>query len=221
MKKIIVVLLFAIPCLCFGQIKVSPDIKVEDRMKMLSTCFSDELSVISIFDKQEKIGPGTVHRRVPLNYYPAVILVDGIIKHSDSLQNLNPKNIKSISVIKENPPLIFSNRFEGIILITTKGNTPVDPEFYELKILDAGYESFLITQKPKNHYSMPALKAKNALLVNEWNNRYRQPLSYNPNIYEVSIDYDANKYYGQEFEYRLYMFFKFMEKEHHISLSNS
>ena len=56
------------------------------------------------------------------------------------------------------------------------------------------------------------------MMVSEWNYRYSQPLHYNPNIYEVKIDYEANRYYGLEFEYRLYMFFKFMEKEYQVTL---
>lgn len=36
MKKIIAVFLFIIPCLCFGQGKVLPDIKIDNRMKSLS-----------------------------------------------------------------------------------------------------------------------------------------------------------------------------------------
>ena len=38
--------------------------------------------------------------------------------------------------------------------------------------------------------------------------------------HEVKVDYEANRYYGLEFEYRLYMFFKFMEKEHRIAILN-
>lgn len=89
---------------------------------------------------------------------------------------------------------------------------------YKIKVLDPGYETFLLTQKLKEFYSVSSLKVKNAMMVSEWNYRYSQPLHYNPDIYEVKIDYEANRYYGLEFEYRLYMFFKFMEKEYQVTL---
>lgn len=91
-------------------------------------------------------------------------------------------------------------------------------EEYEVIVFDPGFESFLATQKSKDFYSEWTLKAKNTLMVNEWNSRHLNPMKYNPNIYEVSIDYDSKIEYGLDVEYQLYMFFRFMEKEHKMSL---
>lgn len=38
-----------------------------------------------------------------------------------------------------------------------------------------------------------------------------------PEIYEIPIDYNTQTYYGLDFEYKLFMFFKFMEDKHKIS----
>lgn len=222
MKKIIVVLLFIIPCLCFGQRTVLPDIKIDYRMKSLSIVSSSNYSAIldplSIsFERGFRI----IDMPTIKNSNPSLFIVDGIVVKSDGLNFLSLEDIKSIEILKENPPLIFSNRFEGIILITTKGNEPIDfDDLYEITVLDPGYETFLLTQKSKEFYSRSLLKVKNAMMVTEWNYRYSQPLHYNPNIYEVKINYEANRYYGLEFEYRLHMFFKFMEKQHRIALLN-
>lgn len=91
-------------------------------------------------------------------------------------------------------------------------------EEYEVIVFDAGFDSFLATQRSKDFYSEGTLKAKNVLMVNEWNSRHRQPMQYNPNIYEVSIDYDPKTDYGLEVEYQLHMFFRYMEKANSISL---
>ena len=223
MKKIIVVLLFIIPCLCFGQGMALPDIKIDYRMKSLSVVSSSNypaiLDPLNIsFERGFRI---IIDMPTIKNSIPPLFIVDGIVMESDSLSTLSLDDIKSIEVFKENPPLICSNRFNGIILITTKGNEPIDlDDLCEITVLDPGYETFLLMQKPKEFYSASSLKVQNAMIVSEWNYRYSQPLHYNPDIYEVKIDYEANRYYGLEFEYRLYMFFKFMEKEHRIAILN-
>jgi len=91
-------------------------------------------------------------------------------------------------------------------------------EEYEVIVFDAGFSSFLATQKSPAFYSESTLKAKNALMVNEWNSRHRQPSLYDSSIYEVNIDYNQNIDYGLGVEYQLYMFFRYMEKENNMSL---
>lgn len=152
---------------------------------------------------------------------PSLIMVDDIEICPDSLYNLDFNNIESISFLKENASSIFSQNCYGILLITTKNaKQKCTGERWEISVPETGYESFLITQRGKEFYSSQYLKAKNATMVNEWNLRHRQPSLYSSDIYEVSIDYDQNEYYGLNFEYKLYMFFRFMEKEHNMSLIN-
>ncbi|NDV95691.1 hypothetical protein D0T84_12310 [Dysgonomonas sp. 521] len=222
MRKMIIVLLFVIPCLCFGQGEVSDaDIRIENRMKVLAVYPISYNSVKLHIPGEPVKWNGSFVDMPTITNSPPLYIVDGLIMHPDSLRNLNAESIESISIMKENPPSIFSNRFEGVVLITTKGNTSVDPELYEVEVFEPGYETFILTQKPKEYYSISSLKTKNQFMVNEWNYRHNQPLHYNPDIYEVNIDYDSKIHYGLEFEYRLYMFFKFMEKEHRIFLLNN
>lgn len=131
------------------------------------------------------------------------------------------KEMKTLSV-----PSITPQTYEPTIAINLRPSLAecicyplsVNKEEYDVIVFDAGYESFLATQKSKDFYTESFLKAKNMLMVNEWNYRYRLPRQYNPNIYEVSIDYDTNTDYGLDVEYKIYMFFRFMEKEHNMSL---
>jgi hypothetical protein len=90
---------------------------------------------------------------------------------------------------------------------------------YEIIIIESGFESWLVTQKPMWYYSEPTLEIKNYRYVNEWNNRVRQPNRYDPRLYEQIIDYDPHIHYGLEVNYKLYMYFKFFEQKYHQRLT--
>lgn len=191
MKKIVVVLLLVIPCLCFGQ--------------------KDETFVI-------RMAPSS-----HIGGQPLWVLDDVLMDTDFSLDEIDIQTIDSICVLKDKSAIDlygFHGKY-GVIYLYTKYYLQYKKITYGITVLDPGYESFIHTQKPKEYYSTSSLKVKNLFMVNEWNYRYNQPLHYNPDIYEVSIDYDPKIHYGLEFEYWLYMFFKFMEKEHKMSLSNS
>ncbi|GGK48782.1 MULTISPECIES: DUF6146 family protein [Flavobacteriaceae] len=86
---------------------------------------------------------------------------------------------------------------------------------YEIIIIDPGFETYLLTiAKPANFYSQSYYETKNKFYVTEWNNRARNPLGYNPNIYENVIDYDFNIDYGLDVNYKLYNYFKFVESKY-------
>jgi hypothetical protein len=83
---------------------------------------------------------------------------------------------------------------------------------YEIIIIDPGFEAYLLTiAKPVNFYSQSYYETKNRFYVIEWNSRARNPLAYNPNIYENVIDYDFNIDYGLDVNYKLFNYFKFVE----------
>ena len=90
---------------------------------------------------------------------------------------------------------------------------------YDIIVFDNQYEYYLnAIAKPINYYSESYLKAKNIIYVNEWNSRHSQPMRYDPNLYEVNIDYRQQTEYGHEFEYKLFNFFKFIEWKYKIKL---
>ena len=76
---------------------------------------------------------------------------------------------------------------------------------YEVIIIDGGFNSWLASQaKPKNYYSETYLENKNQVYVSEWNSRAMQPQRYNPNLYEMQINYDRKIHYGYEVNYLIY-----------------
>jgi hypothetical protein len=112
--------------------------------------------------------------------------------------------------------LLFSSCQTTKKVKNTKQDNPVkiaNKELeYEIIIFDNGFETYLYSiAKPMNYYSESYLENKNKFYVATWNERARNPMSYNPNIYENVIDYDFNTHYGLEVNYKLYNYFKFVE----------
>lgn len=83
---------------------------------------------------------------------------------------------------------------------------------YEVLIIDAGFSSWLLTNAyPRDYHSQTYLESKNRIWVSEWNNRAAQPLRYNPNLYEMSINYDPNIDYGYEVNYLIYNYMVYFQ----------
>ncbi|GAA4061601.1 DUF6146 family protein [Flavobacterium cheonanense] len=83
---------------------------------------------------------------------------------------------------------------------------------YEVIIIDGGFNSWLYSHaRPRGFYSESYLENRNRIYVNEWNNRARQPLQYNPNLYEMQINYDFNIHYGYEVNYLIYNYFIYFQ----------
>ena len=75
----------------------------------------------------------------------------------------------------------------------------------EVIIIDNGFSFWLSSQAlPRNYYSLGYLENKNMIYVTEWNNRVLQPQRYNPNLYEMTIDYQSHIKYGYEVNYLIY-----------------
>ena len=92
--------------------------------------------------------------------------------------------------------------------IATKGDTiriANDALEYEVIIIDPGFNSWLISRAfPRNYHSQSFLENKNRFYITEWNNRVLQPLRFDPNLYEMTINYDPNVDYGYEVNYLIY-----------------
>ena len=93
-----------------------------------------------------------------------------------------------------------------------------DSTEYELIVFDPGFETYLLTVPYSKHfYSNEYYRNWNILYSAEWNIRYHNPLTYG-NFYESEIPYNATIDYGLDFNYRLYHFFRYVEKEYNIML---
>lgn len=90
---------------------------------------------------------------------------------------------------------------------------------YEVTIIDVGYTTWLNGRaQPRGFYSLSYLENRNYLYVTEWNNRVLEPIRYNPNLYEMRIDYQPNIHYGYEVNYLLYNYFIYFENQYKQNL---
>jgi signal peptidase I len=86
---------------------------------------------------------------------------------------------------------------------------------YEVIIIDPGFSTWLVsTALPRNYYSQNYLENKNRIWVSEWNSRVLQPMRYNPNLYEMTINYDPNVDYGYEVNYLIYNYMVYFQNRY-------
>lgn len=162
--------------------------------------------------------PSSFNGTVPSRNYAKtkyLYVLNGILVNQNQVKKLKTEDIKSVTIVKSNLNLISCRNNVPVIVIVTEDKL-YSPVEYDLTVLDLGYDRFLRTQPSAESFSIQFLHNKNQGYVSTWNQRF---LANHSNIYETSIDYDSQTYYGLEFEYKLYMFFKFMEQKHRISFN--
>ncbi|SNR61784.1 DUF6146 family protein [Flavobacterium sp. ov086] len=91
---------------------------------------------------------------------------------------------------------------------------------YEVIIIDNGFSTWLASMAlPRNYYSLSYLEIKNRLYVTEWNIRASQPQRYNPNLYEMTIDYRPEIHYGYEVNYLIYNYMIYFQNTYKQKLA--
>jgi hypothetical protein len=83
---------------------------------------------------------------------------------------------------------------------------------YEVTIIDGRFRSWFNTAaRPRQAYSQSYLEARNKVWVSEWNRRANLPQVYDPNLYEMPINYNINTDYGFEVNYMIYNYMVFFQ----------
>lgn len=91
---------------------------------------------------------------------------------------------------------------------------------YEIIIIEPGFNSWLERMaRPEGYYTQEFLEGRNQIYVAEWNRRVLQPTVYNPNLYELQIDYNHTIDYGYEVNYKLYNYFIYFQLHYKQQLS--
>jgi len=86
---------------------------------------------------------------------------------------------------------------------------------YEIIIIEPGFYNWLVSiAKPEGYYSQTFLENRNAIYVQNWNNRVLNPGQYDPNLYELQIDYNPAIDYGYEVNYKLYNYFLYFQRKY-------
>ncbi|GGD38229.1 hypothetical protein GCM10011361_01690 [Muriicola marianensis] len=90
---------------------------------------------------------------------------------------------------------------------------------YEIIIIEPGFNVWLqAVARPPGYYSQTFLENRNRLLVIEWNNRVINNLQFDPQLYQLQIDYDPLIDYGYEVNYKLYNYFIYFQRKYNQRL---
>jgi len=127
--------------------------------------------------------------------------------------------IASCKSYNTNP--VINNGNEYSLIQNDTVSISSDENDYEIIIIEPGFNSWLqSTARPEGYHSQEWLEARNAILVQAWNQRQLQPHTYDPNLYEVRIDYDTRTDYGYEVNYKLYNYFLYFQLTYNQRLSS-
>lgn len=86
---------------------------------------------------------------------------------------------------------------------------------YEIIIIEPGFNGWLVsTARPEGYYSQSFLESRNLIYVMEWNRRVNNALQFDPNLYELQIDYRQGIDYGYEVNYKLYNYFIYFQRRY-------
>lgn len=90
---------------------------------------------------------------------------------------------------------------------------------YEIIIIEPGFNTWLNSiARPEGYYSQSFLENRNTVMVINWNQRVIDPIRFNPNLYEMQINYDPNIDYGYEVNYKLYNYFIYFQRKYNQRL---
>lgn len=91
-----------------------------------------------------------------------------------------------------------------------------DSTEYDLVVFDQGFDFWLNSRSiNKGMYTNEYLQTMNNLYAQEWNRRYTT----GDRRIESYIDYNPLTNYGFEFNYKLFMFFKYFEETNRVKLA--
>ncbi|SFZ92845.1 hypothetical protein SAMN05428642_1021034 [Flaviramulus basaltis] len=125
-----------------------------------------------------------------------ILLIGLIIFNCNSTKPITSKTDEQLESLKQNDTVSIAN----------------DELEYQIIIIEPGFNFWLAsTAKPEGYYSQSFLENRNYQYVIEWNQRVIQPQIYNPNLYELRIDYQPGIDYGYEVNYKLYNYFIYFQ----------
>lgn len=92
---------------------------------------------------------------------------------------------------------------------------------YEIIIIEPGFNSWVLsTARPRGFHGQTFLENRNSIMVTEWNLRVRNSFQYDPNLYQLEINYNPQIDYGYEVNYLLYNYFIYFQLKYNQRLSN-
>ncbi|MUH34465.1 hypothetical protein D9O36_01305 [Zobellia amurskyensis] len=94
-----------------------------------------------------------------------------------------------------------------------------DDTEYEIIIIEPGFNFWLQSvARPRNFYTQSYMENRNNIFVTNYNQRVMQPFQYDPNLYELQINYNPHTDYGYEVNYKLYNYFIYFQRKYNQRL---
>jgi len=142
------------------------------------------------------------------NLYAIAILICVIVLISYSCGSK-----KAALVVPDNEKEIFNQTGQDTVNIAS------DETEYEIIIIEPGFNFWLQSiARPEGYYTQSFLENRNQIMVINWNQRVLQPQQFDPNLYELQIDYDSSIDYGYEVNYKLYNYFIYFQRKYNQRL---
>lgn len=118
----------------------------------------------------------------------------------------------AINISKEEENVFNQNTMDSV---TIKN----DSLEYQIIIMEIGFNTWLQSiAKPKGYYTQSYMENRNRIYVINWNQRVLEPLRFDPNLYELQINYDPNVDYGYDVNYELYNYFIYFQRKYNQRL---
>lgn len=119
---------------------------------------------------------------------------------------------KAINISQEEENVFNQNTIDTV---TIKN----DSLEYQIIIMEIGFNTWLQSiAKPKGYYTQSYMENRNRIYVINWNQRVLEPLRFDPNLYELQINYDPNVDYGYDVNYELYNYFIYFQRKYNQRL---
>ena len=126
-----------------------------------------------------------------------------------------------VSCKSYNNTQIINHDSEDALVKTDTVSISSNETDYEIIIIEPGFYNWLLSKaRPRGFHSQQYLETRNQLLVQSWNQRNLQPQVYDPNLYELRIDYDNHTDYGYEVNYLLYNYFIYFQLKYNQRLTS-
>ncbi|MEO9513984.1 MAG: DUF6146 family protein [Flavobacteriaceae bacterium] len=140
-----------------------------------------------------------------LSHFIILVLISGLVLACSSQ--------KEALDISSEEKAVFNSQEEDKVEIKDE-----DTE-YEIIIIEPGFNAWLQSiARPEGYYTQNFLESRNQIMVINWNQRVFQPQRFNPNLYELQINYDAHTNYGYEVNYKLYNYFIYFQRKYNQRL---
>lgn len=146
----------------------------------------------------------TMKLKVLIKFFCGAILTLFIMQCSGS---------KKVADISKEEKEVFDQKGKDTVIIKN------DSLEYEIIIMEIGFNTWLQSiAQPRGYYTQEFMENRNRIFVINWNQRVLEPMRFDPNLYELQINYDPNIDYGYEVNYQLYNYFIYFQRKYNQRL---